>query len=262
MPKRLWESGLLCALMQRSAQRSVLSVASRIRSVSLEVEEMTSSSAMMMSAPMAFCDSMDFSGVSSMRLPSFLGSSNSTPSSLITASLSSETIWKPPLSVKMLPDHCIRLCSPPHFFSRSHVGRLAKWKVLPSKILHPKAFMSSEDMPLMVPCVPTGMKTGVNTSPWGRLTVVARALPQFASNVKTRGCWPEVFGTAAPSEAPTAAAASAADAASGLCAAEASSSSGAISSALRLTPATVAAIGVRGQARGGQGCSQNPVHWV
>merc|ERR1719394_657696 len=33
------------------------------------------------------------------------------------------------------------------------------------KFMHPRAFMSSEDMPLMVPCVPTGMKTGVYTSP-------------------------------------------------------------------------------------------------
>ena len=47
--------------------------------------------------------------------------------------------------------------------------------------------MSSEDMPLIVPCVPTGMKTGVNTSPCGNVTVDARARPQVASKLKTKG---------------------------------------------------------------------------
>ena len=140
-----------------------------------------------MSAPMSFCDSMDFSGVSSIRLPAFFGSSNSTPASVITASFSRETIWKPPLSVKMLPFHFIKLCSPPHLRNSSQVGRLAKWKVFPSKMRHPSVFMSSEDMPLMVPWVPTGMKTGVRTSPWGNVTVDARARPQVASKWKTKG---------------------------------------------------------------------------
>ena len=42
-------------------------------------------------------------------------------------------------------------------------------------------------MPLMVPCVPTGMKTGVKTSPCGRLTVAALARPHVASKLKTKG---------------------------------------------------------------------------
>ena len=41
--------------------------------------------------------------------------------------------------------------------------------------------------PLMVPCVPTGMKTGVSTSPCGSVTVLARARPQVASRWKTKG---------------------------------------------------------------------------
>ena len=32
-----------------------------------------------------------------------------------------------------------------------------------------------EDKPLIVPLVPTGMKTGVRTVPWGRCNVAARA---------------------------------------------------------------------------------------
>ena len=152
-----------------------------------DIQDTTSSRAIMMSAPMSFCDSMDFSGVSSIRLPGFFGSSNSTPASVITASFSRETIWKPPLSVKMLPFHFIKLCSPPHLRNSSQVGRLAKWKVFPSKMRHPSVFMSSEDMPLMVPWVPTGMKTGVRTSPWGNVTVDARARPQVASKWKTKG---------------------------------------------------------------------------
>mmetsp|Transcript_728 Transcript_728/g.1760 ORF Transcript_728/g.1760 Transcript_728/m.1760 type:complete len:203 (-) Transcript_728:148-756(-) len=187
MPKRFWLCGFLCAEMQRSTHRSVLSVASLIRSMSVIVEETTSSKAMMMSPPMEFCDSMDFSGVSSIRLPSFFGSSNSTPCSVISASFRSETIWKPPLSVKMLPDHCMKLCRPPHLSSKSQVGRFARWKVLPNRILQPSARMSSEDIPLIVPWVPTGMKTGVNTSPCGNITVEARARPHVASSLNTSG---------------------------------------------------------------------------
>ena len=46
---------------------------------------------------MEFCISMDFSGVSSIIEPS-CGDLNLTPSSVIWASSSNETIWKPPLS--------------------------------------------------------------------------------------------------------------------------------------------------------------------
>ena len=57
----------------------------------------TSSSCMMMSAPMLFWISMDLSGVRSISSP-LKGDWNCTPSSVIFASFSRDTIWKPPLS--------------------------------------------------------------------------------------------------------------------------------------------------------------------
>jgi len=50
-------------------------------------------------SPIAFCMCIDFSGVSIISEPS-CGDSNLTPSSVISASLSSDTIWNPPLSCR------------------------------------------------------------------------------------------------------------------------------------------------------------------
>ena len=59
----------------------------------------TSSSCIMISAPIEFWISVDFSGVSSISWPSW-GDWNLTPSSVISANFNKDTIWNPPLSWK------------------------------------------------------------------------------------------------------------------------------------------------------------------
>jgi len=60
--------------------------------------------------------------------------------------------------------------------------------VLASTISAPVALRSPGDSARTVPCVPTGMKTGVSTVPWGRVRVPVRAGPEVApivnSNIK------------------------------------------------------------------------------
>ncbi len=43
---------------------------------------------------------------------------------------------------------------------------------------------SRGDSARTVPCVPTGMKAGVSTAPWGSVSVPARAAPAVASRRK------------------------------------------------------------------------------
>lgn len=50
-----------------------------------------------------------------------------------------------------------------------------------SNIRQSKDYICFDVIPFIVPFVPTGMYTGVNTSPWGRVTVRARAYPNYAS---------------------------------------------------------------------------------
>ena len=112
--------------MHLSIQRSVRWVASSKRSGPTWTEETTSSSAIMMSAPMLFWMAMLRSGVSSMRSP-VVGDWKVTPSSVISARSRRETIWKPPLSVSIPRFHPMKRCSPPTAVSRSGPGLLPRW---------------------------------------------------------------------------------------------------------------------------------------
>src|SRR5881396_3528786 len=52
----------------------------------------------------------------------------------------------------------------------------------------PAARRSLGERARTVPCVPTGMKSGVSTVPWGRVRVPARAEPEVASSVNSNTC--------------------------------------------------------------------------
>src|SRR2546427_593097 len=51
--------------------------------------------------------------------------------------------------------------------------------------IYPTALRSPGESARTVPWVPTGMKTGVSTGPWGRTRVPVRAAPQVASIVNS-----------------------------------------------------------------------------
>lgn len=80
----------------------------------------------MMSAPIAFWIAMLRSGVSSDRSP-VVGLWNVTPSSVMSARSSRDTIWKPPLSVSMPRRQSIRECRPPIWVSTSGPGFSPRW---------------------------------------------------------------------------------------------------------------------------------------
>lgn len=54
-------------------------------------------------------------------------------------------------------------------------GLMPRWYVFPRQIWHPRPSSWSTVIPLRVPCVPTGMKTGVLTAEWGSITSQALA---------------------------------------------------------------------------------------
>ena len=91
------------ALMHLSIHRNERSQASYISFI-FEVGRITSSNAIIISLPILFCICMLFSGDSIIFLSSpFIWDTNSTPCSLRTDSCAKETIWNPPLSVKIFP---------------------------------------------------------------------------------------------------------------------------------------------------------------
>jgi len=55
-------------------------------------------------------------------------------------------------------------------------GRVPRWYVLPRMIWQPSSSSWSVVRPFMVPWVPTGMKTGMSTTWWGRTMRPTRAL--------------------------------------------------------------------------------------
>ena len=150
MQNRFCRSGYLCASMHRSSQRMERSMASCIRARSGDVVAMTSSSCIMISEPIEFCNDIECSGVrsllhvngesvdsSSTRIAAYTGVPscglrNLTPSSVTVASFNNETIWKlrvkstirheanvrwknshPPLSVSMFLSQPCNRCAPP-----------------------------------------------------------------------------------------------------------------------------------------------------
>jgi hypothetical protein len=56
--------------------------------------------------------------------------------------------------------------------------------VLPSTISAPASRTSRQCKPFIAPAVPTGMKAGVRTTPWGVTMRPVRAEPSVASNSK------------------------------------------------------------------------------
>mmetsp|Transcript_25528 Transcript_25528/g.69288 ORF Transcript_25528/g.69288 Transcript_25528/m.69288 type:complete len:210 (-) Transcript_25528:241-870(-) len=150
MPKRFCSCGLECALIHLSIQRVVRCVASKKRAGSFAVVGTTSSKAMMMSAPNRFWMPMDSSGVKSISVPS-TGDWKVTPSSLISAKCSSETIWKPPESVSMPRGHDTNSCSPPIEATKSLPGLFCKWYVLPRITWQSRSSSCCGVIPLTVP---------------------------------------------------------------------------------------------------------------
>src|SRR6266699_1932820 len=49
----------------------------------------------------------------------------------------------------------------------------------------PTALRSAGESARTLPCVPTGMKAGVSTAPWGSVSMPVRALPDVAWTVKS-----------------------------------------------------------------------------
>ena len=77
----------------------------------------------------------------------------------------SEKTWKPPLSVRMGPSQRMNSCNPPKWRITSRPGRTKRWYVLPRMIGARRSRSSDGLTALTVACVPTGMKTGVSTTP-------------------------------------------------------------------------------------------------
>ena len=113
---------------------------------------------------------------------------NSTPSSAIVRSVSSEKTWKPPESVSIGPSHRMNACSPPIARTSSSPGRRWRWYAFDSTIVAPSALRSSGSRPLTVARVPTGMKVGVSMRPCGVSKTPARAgLSGFVRRRKANG---------------------------------------------------------------------------
>ncbi len=103
---------------------------------------------------------------------------NSTPSSSIVRSPSSENTWKPPESVRIGPSHAMKRCSPPISRTSSSPGRRCRWYAFERIIVAPSARRSSGSSAFTVASVPTAMNVGVSTAPCGVANVPARAAPR------------------------------------------------------------------------------------
>src|SRR4051812_33631341 len=75
-------------------------------------------------------------------------------------------------------------CSPPASATSSSPGRKCRWYALPRMIWAPSARTSSGVTLFTVAFVPTGMKTGVCTSPCAVRSTPARAAPSVAVTSK------------------------------------------------------------------------------
>lgn len=89
---------------------------SSMRFLSGTVVFTTSSNCIIISAPMAFCILIECSGVNMTSSLCWFRDWNFTPCSVISASLSKDTIWNPPESVSKFRSQFINLCKPPALF--------------------------------------------------------------------------------------------------------------------------------------------------
>ena len=80
---------------------------------------------------------------------------------------------------------------PPASRTSSAPGRKYRWYVLPRMISAPSSSSSSGVIALTVPCVPTGMKTGVSTSPCGVYKRPRRAAVSASSLINSNRKAPE-----------------------------------------------------------------------
>ncbi len=94
-----------------------------------------------------------------------MGERNVTPSSLMSRCPARLHTWKPPESVRIGPSQCMKRCRPPRSRMTSEPGRSIKWNVLARIMAAPTASSSSGVTALTEAHVPTGMKTGVSTTP-------------------------------------------------------------------------------------------------
>lgn len=79
---------------------------------------------------------------------------------------------------------------------------MPRWYVFPRQMWQSSCSSCSAVIPFMVPCVPTGMNTGVLTLPWGSASTHARALltGHSATIRRTRGTAEETALPAAMSD--------------------------------------------------------------
>src|SRR2546425_1143 len=137
----------------------------------------------MMSAPSARWTSIASSGERKWDAPS-IGDRNSTPSSVIRRSFARLQTWKPPESVRSAPSQPMKRWSPPSVRISSCPGRSNRWNVFASTSWAPAARRSSGARLLTAPRVPTGMNTGVSTTPWLVVRRPQRAAPSLATTSK------------------------------------------------------------------------------
>ena len=77
------------------------------------------------------------------------------------------------------------------YVQRSHTGRLPKWYVFPRMMRHPRSSSCCEVRPFRVPCVPTGINTGVSTMACGNTILQALAFEteHSAAILKLNACF-------------------------------------------------------------------------
>ena len=113
-----------------------------------------------------------------------------------------ENTWKPPLSVRTNPGQFINFCIPQASWTSHSPGRRCRWKVFASIIIrgsnshkYSGLRIISRNIHLIVALVPTGIKTGVETSLPFKSRLPALALPfcqcrvncNFGENIRRDG---------------------------------------------------------------------------
>ena len=171
------------SVRQRLAQRSESSIdvaaSSRVAGCAVH-----SSNTITMSESSARCTCIEISGVSSIRSP-LTGEANVTPSSRTLRIAPRLHTWKPPESVRSGFGQPMKRCKPPCAAMTSMPGRSHRWNVLPRTICAPSSSSSRGAIALTVPYVPTGMNTGVSTSPCASESRPRRARPDVASSLNS-----------------------------------------------------------------------------